>query len=63
MQARVNSKPAMCFVSRHKVKGTLCGSDQHPSERIRVGLAKFKAGLHALKLTTRMDAFDFMSHY
>ena len=50
-------KPTMRIVSRYKVKDTpgvidgqtvrpLCGSDQHPSERIRVGLAKFNAGLH-----------------
>ena len=50
-------KPTMRVVSRHKVKDTvgvidgqtvrpLCGSDEFPSERIRVGLAKFKAGLH-----------------
>ena len=55
--SKTKIKPTMRIVSRHKVKDTpgvidgqtvrpLCGSDQHPSERIRVGLAKFKAGLH-----------------
>ena len=108
--SKTKIKPTMRIVSRYKVKDTpgvidgqtvrpLCGSDQHPSERIRVGLAKFKAGLHewqvkeglellSIRATTdghrrmqftvdratgrshidmheltRMNAFDFASHY
>lgn len=55
--AKVKITPTMRVVSARKVKVTpgvidgqtvrpLCGSDQFPSERIRVGLAQFKAGLH-----------------
>ncbi len=50
-------KPTMRVVSRNKVKDTpgiikgqtvrpLCGSKQFPSERMRVGLAKFGPNLH-----------------
>lgn len=50
-------KPTMRIVSRDKVKDTpgiikhqtvrpLCGTDQFPSERIRVGVAKFKPNIH-----------------
>ena len=50
-------KPTMRMVSRNKVKDTpgiikgqtvrpLCGAKHVPSERIRVGLAKFKPNLH-----------------
>ena len=55
--AKVKIKPTMRVVSARRVEVTpgvidgqtvrlLCGSDQFPSERIRVGLAQFKAGLH-----------------
>jgi quercetin dioxygenase-like cupin family protein len=50
-------KPTMRIVNRHKVKDTpgiikgqtvrpLCGTQQFPSERIRVGLAQFAPNLH-----------------